>query len=131
MGKCYIVKNKTASQPRRPYDKERIDKELKLIGQFGLRNKRECWRVNLILSVIRRKARFLLTLDEKVHFFFDLKFLFSVGLLLDFLVAVCSVYFSECIFFVIGNVQCSISLRKCMLQRLQFFLLNERFQVKL
>jgi small subunit ribosomal protein S9e len=42
-----------------------MDQELKLIGQYGLRNKREIWRIGLILSHIRRAARELLTLDEK------------------------------------------------------------------
>lgn len=34
-------------------------------GQFGLRNKREVWRVRLTLAKIRTAARELLTLDEK------------------------------------------------------------------
>ena len=33
------------------------DSELKLIGEYGLRNKREVWRVMLTLSKIRRAAR--------------------------------------------------------------------------
>merc|ERR1711915_718680 len=39
--------------------------ELKLIGEFGLRNKREVWRVKLALAKIRKSARILLTLEEK------------------------------------------------------------------
>jgi len=42
-----------------------LDQELKLIGQFGLRNKREVWRVKYTLAKIRKAARELLTLDEK------------------------------------------------------------------
>lgn len=42
-----------------------MDQELKLIGQFGLRNKREVWRVKYTLAKIRKAARELLTLDEK------------------------------------------------------------------
>ena len=57
--------SKTFSTPRRPFEKERIDSELKLVGEFGLKNKREVWRVKYILKKIRTAARELLTLDEK------------------------------------------------------------------
>ena len=43
------------------------DSELKIVGEYGLRNKREVWRVQLTLSKIRRAARQLLTLDEKEY----------------------------------------------------------------
>ncbi|KAK3030847.1 hypothetical protein RJ639_035776 [Escallonia herrerae] len=45
--------------------KERLDAELKLVGEYGLRCKRELWRVQYALSRIRNAARMLLTLDEK------------------------------------------------------------------
>ena len=42
-----------------------MDAELKLVGEYGLRCKRELWRVQYALSRIRNAARNLLTLEEK------------------------------------------------------------------
>merc|ERR1711871_1498027 len=63
----YQLRNfsKTSKRPRRSYDKERLDAELKLIGTYGLKNKREIWRIVLVLSKVRAVARQLLTLEER------------------------------------------------------------------
>merc|ERR1711957_701980 len=63
--KGYHNYGKTFRKPKRPFEKERLDAEMKIIGEYGLKNKREVWRVQYALAKIRTAARQLLTLDEK------------------------------------------------------------------
>jgi len=74
---CLRNCSRTSKSPRRPFEKERLDQELKLVGEFGLRNKREVWRVQRAVSAIRTAARELLTLPPE-----DPKRLFEGGALL-------------------------------------------------
>ena len=65
MPKKYTNYKKTSKTPRKPFDKDRLINELKIVGEYGLRNKREVWRVSLTLAKLRKAARELLTLDDR------------------------------------------------------------------
>ena len=56
-------KHKRYTTPKRPYDKDALMEELRLLGAYGLRNKRELWRHRTELSHIRRMAREKLSMD--------------------------------------------------------------------
>jgi len=60
-----LTDSKSFKTPRRPFEKERLDAELRLVGEYGLRCKREIWRVQYALAKLRKSARVLLTLDPK------------------------------------------------------------------
>ena len=63
MGKNYRNHSKTSVNPKVPFEKERLDSELLLVGKYGLKNKREVWRTQYLLARIRKAARELLTLE--------------------------------------------------------------------
>ena len=64
MPKRYTNYKKTSKNPKKPFDRDRLINELKIVGVYGLKNKREVWRVQLTLAKLRKAARELLTLDE-------------------------------------------------------------------
>ena len=63
MPKRYTNYKKTSKTPRKPFDKDRLLAELKVVGRYGLKNKREMWRVQLTLARLRKAARELMTLE--------------------------------------------------------------------
>ena len=46
--------------PKRPFDKQRIERERKILNDYGLRRKREIWKSEGILRDFRTRARELL-----------------------------------------------------------------------
>ena len=54
---------KKYSRPRNIWNKERLEKELVLVGKYGLRNKKEIYRLQTLLSNFRGRARKLLSLS--------------------------------------------------------------------
>lgn len=57
-------KHKTYNTPKRPYDADALKEELRTIGVYGLRNKRELWKAHTELSHMRGRARDLLSLGS-------------------------------------------------------------------
>lgn len=58
---------KTFKKPRRPFEKERLDAELKIVGEFGLRNKRELWRVQVRRGRVAQGAATRHSLNRQLH----------------------------------------------------------------
>jgi small subunit ribosomal protein S4 len=51
---------KKYATPRHPWRRDQLDVELRLMGEYGLRNKRELWRYKTMISEMRGIARSLL-----------------------------------------------------------------------
>lgn len=56
---------KTFSRPKRPFDKVRIDEEVKLKKEFGLKNKTEIWKAEAKVKKMREKAKKLISADKE------------------------------------------------------------------
>ena len=55
---------KSYETPRHPWRRDQLEVELRLLGEYGLRNKRELWRYKTMLSQVRGIARSLLGVSE-------------------------------------------------------------------
>ena len=68
-------KHKIYSKPRRRFDKTRIDEEEEIKKEFGLKNKKEIWRVEAKIKLMREKAKKLVSggLKEQQILFNNLK----------------------------------------------------------
>lgn len=68
-------------KPFRPWDKTRIEEERKLMNDYGLRRKKELWRMESIIRNYRRIARQLAANPDKEKEKMFLDKLFADGLL--------------------------------------------------
>lgn len=75
-------KHKKYSKPKRPFDKERIIEEERIKEEFGLKNKKEIWRSESRIKLIREKAKKLISspAEEQQVLFNNLK---KIGLNVD------------------------------------------------
>ena len=53
-------KHKQYSRPKRPFDKARIDEEGIIKKKYGLKNKREIWKADAKVRIMRQKAKKLI-----------------------------------------------------------------------
>ena len=78
---------KLAHVPRRPYDKDRLIDEMKVLGEYGLKNKTELWTVEHICDSTKRRAKdLLITTNENeliVHGRTLLNKLLKLGIITD------------------------------------------------
>jgi len=72
---------KKFERPKKPWDKTRIEEEKKLIQNYGLRRKKEIWRVESILRNYRELARDLAARRDKEKEKILLDKLFKMGLI--------------------------------------------------
>lgn len=70
---------KQYTRPRSPWRADQLAQELYLLGNFGLRNKRELWKAQTQLSSMRKQARTLLAATEQVRLREERKLLDSLG----------------------------------------------------
>jgi small subunit ribosomal protein S4 len=64
MGDPRRIKKKF-KKPKHPFQKDRILEELEFIGKYGLRNKREFWKMRSKLGRWRQRARYSRTLPDE------------------------------------------------------------------
>jgi small subunit ribosomal protein S4 len=64
-------KHKNYSRPKRPFEKIRIEEEGKIKEEFGLKNKREIWKTDAKVKLMREKAKNFISAnpEEQKSFF--------------------------------------------------------------
>ena len=71
---------KKYSRPKKPFDKARIEEEKEIIEKYGLKNKKEIWKVQAKIDRIRQQAKKLILADPAEQNVFK-KRLVNLGLI--------------------------------------------------
>lgn len=58
-------KHKIYSRPKKPFDKVRIEEEREIVQNFGLKNKREIWKADAKVKLMKEKAKNLISADAE------------------------------------------------------------------
>jgi len=67
-----LHKHKTYSRPKRPFDKLRLEEEAKIKEEYGLKNKKEIWKAEANVKLMREKAkRFISASSEEQKALFE------------------------------------------------------------
>ena len=59
-------KHKRYARPRKAFDIKRIHEENDIVKMYGLKNKREIWRSEMAIKIIRDNAKKIITADEDI-----------------------------------------------------------------
>ncbi|WP_069806512.1 30S ribosomal protein S4 [Vulcanisaeta thermophila] len=73
-------------KPRKLWNRELLETELRLLGEYGLRNKRELWSARALLRAIKHRARSLLSMPAEQRAKLEAEFkerLLRMGLITD------------------------------------------------
>jgi len=70
---------KSYETPRHPWRRDQLEVELHLVGEYGLRNKRELWRYKTMLSKVRGIARSLLGATEEERARLEREYISKLG----------------------------------------------------
>jgi len=60
-------RHKMFTKPRKAYDKMRIEEENELVKVYGLKNKKEIWKADSSVTVLRNRAKSLIGKDPELQ----------------------------------------------------------------
>lgn len=85
-GKKKSRKTYLDGKPKKLWNAQLLSEELQLVGEYGLRNKRELWKARSILKYVVRRARSLLSMRPEERAQLELPFkerLYKMGFIED------------------------------------------------